>query len=57
MGDVPLGLISISGTASAMHAFKNIDSKKGFKVVGDREEKEVALLETVFVAVNYLLGQ
>lgn len=45
MGYVPLGLISISRAASAMHAFENIDSKEGCKVVGDREEKEVALLK------------
>lgn len=57
MGDVPLDLISISGEASAMHAFKNIDSKEGCKVVGDSEEKEVALLQIVFVAIDYLLGQ
>lgn len=56
MGDVPLDLVSISGAASAMHAFKNIDSKEGCEVVGDREEKEVALLKIVFVAMDFLRG-
>lgn len=55
MGEILFGLISVSGAASAMPAFKNIDSKQGLWRNG--EEKEVALLQIVFTAMDYLLGQ
>lgn len=55
MGYVPVGLISISRAASAMHAFKNINSKEGCKVAGDR--KGSSTVEIVFAAMDYLLGQ
>lgn len=55
MGEVPFGLICVSETASAMPAFKNVDSKEGLWENG--QEQEVPLLQIGCAAVVFLLGQ